>query len=258
MWLLLLWACGASPADDVARYAELLAMERPGPGELARCRGLTDPNLAGDCALALSQRIAASRKESLSAWCDEVPEGTWRYECWFQSAELERRRGREAEAAEQCRASGPFLNDCAQHLWQTRVHRLISSNGKAPDFAGKLKRAEEIYGEWAPFLAESSDLETRFWSKYYQNGLESAGRVDLSWCEPLPEVHQTRCKSAARDLVIREMAPNLDRNSAWSAFCAMEAPTSAEVSRWFRLIPSPELDAIVQERQALLCVNYKN
>ncbi len=255
MWLILLAACANSPADDIGTYARLVGLESPQPADLEACGRLADPNLAGDCALALSQRVAAQEKTSLSEWCDEVPAGVWRYECWFQAAELERRRGREAEAAENCRSSGPFLNDCAQHLWQTRVHRLIQSNGKAPDFVGKLARAEQLYGEWAPHLAETSDLETRFWNKYYQNGFESAGRIDLAWCDGLPEAHAPRCLTAARDLVIREMAPNLDRNSAWSAFCAMEKPTSAEVARWFRLTPSEPLDALVQERQALLCKN---
>lgn len=237
----------------MAAYSALLGLERPGPEDLRRCGELRDPDLAGDCALALSQRVAAQRKEPPATWCEEVPEGVWRAECWFQAAEVERRRGREAEAAALCRASGPFLNDCAQHLWQTRVHRLIHSNGKRPEFAAKLERAGQIYAEWAPYLAEGTDIEERFWTKYYQNGFEGAGHIDLAWCGDLPEDQRARCLEAARELVIREMAPNLDRNSAWSAFCAMEAPSSADVSRWFRLVPSPELDQLVQERQALLC-----
>lgn len=255
MWLIMLLACSSTPVDGIREYTRLVGLERPDEADFQACLKLDDPNLAGDCALALSQRIAAAEKSSLSERCDRVPEGVWRYECWFQSAELERRRGREAEAAEQCRSAGPFLNDCAQHLWQTRVHRLIHSNGKPPDFQGKLARATAIYDEWAPHLAEGTDLEDRFWNKYYQNGFEGAGHIDLAWCEGLPEEHRPRCESAARELVIREMAPNLDRNSAWSAFCAMKDPTSAEVSRWFRLVPSPPLDALVRERQALLCKN---
>lgn len=254
MWLILLVSCARGPAQDVSRYAELLGLERPGVADMARCGELSDPDLAGDCALALAPRVASGQRVGMETLCERVPEGTWRDECWFQAAEAQRKHGHEQEAAELCRRAGPFINDCAQHLWQTRVHALISSrNGAPPDFFGKLATAQKIYDEWSPYLADSSDLEQRFWTKYFQNGFETVGRVDLAWCSPLPEPRATQCVNAAKDLLTREMAPNLDRNSAWSAFCALKDPTSSDVSFWFRLVPSPPLDALVQERHAVLC-----
>lgn len=256
MPLLALWllGCGSSPAEDAGRYAALVASRDPDPKrDLRACAALSDPELAGDCALVIAQRAATAAKVAPGTWCDEVPEGVWRSECWFQAAEIERRRGREEQAAAQCQKSGPFINDCAQHLWQTRVHGLIHSNGGVPDFAGKLASAQRIYEEWAPLLGADTDMESRFWTKYYQNGFEGAGRVSLSWCEPLPEQHRARCVAAASELVVREIAPNLDRSGAWTAFCALDPATSENTSVWLRLDPSPELDAIVAERQARLC-----
>ena len=254
MLLLLLAACGGSPAEDVERYAALVAQRSPDPArDMDACAELDDVNLAGDCALVIAQRAATARKVAPGTWCDDVPSGVWRDECWFQAAEIERRRGREQEAATQCQKSGPFINDCAQHLWQTRVHGLIHSDGGAPDFAGKLDKALLIYKEWAPLLSADTDMESRFWTKYYQNGFEGAGRVSLSWCDPLPEEHRARCVAAAGELVVREIAPNLDRANAWTAFCALSPATSENTGAWLRLDPSPELDRIVAERQTKLC-----
>lgn len=254
---MLLWvfaACGATPAQDVKVYAALVGERNPDPDrDLPACARLTDPNLAGDCALTVAQRAANSRKVAPETWCGEVPAGTWRYECWFQAAETARRRGQEQKAAELCRESGPFINDCAQHLWQTRVHTLIRADGRRPDFVGRLGAAQAIYDEWAPLLGEHTDLESRFWSKYYQNGFESVGHVATAWCDGLPEAHHGRCLEAARDIVVRELAPNLDRHNAWASFCALSPATSANTSVWLRLDPSPELDAVVEERQRTLC-----
>lgn len=255
IWLVGLAGCGRPATDDLADYAAVVAQREPDPKrDFAVCARISDPNLAGDCALVVAQRGAQVRRQPPDTWCDEVPSGLWRWECWFQAAESERRSGREQVAAALCQKSGPFQNDCAQHLWQTRVHRLIHGRtGQAPAFAENLSAARKIYNEWAPFLAESSDMEARFWEKYYQNGFEGAGRVALAWCDGLTEADHARCTSAAKDLVIREMAPNLDRANAWSAFCALEAPTSADVAPWFRFQPDAELDALVAERHAVLC-----
>lgn len=254
MWLILLAACATDPAREVSIYAELLRAPRPDLADMKRCAGLSDPELAGDCALALAPRVASAQQQGLETLCEQVPEGVWRWECWFQAAEAKRGRRNEAEAAKLCREAGPFVNDCAQHLWQTRVHALIASReGRPPDFSGKLAQAQKIYDEWSPWLADQSDMEQRFWTKYFQNGFETVGRVDLAWCAPLPEARAAQCVDAAKDLLTREMAPDLDRNSAWSAFCAMKDPTSADVAFWFRLVPSAPLDAFVQERHAVLC-----
>lgn len=255
MWLALLVACGGTPAQDVERYTALVSQREPDPArDLPACAELQDPNLAGDCALVVAQRGATARKEAPGAWCDEVPAGVWRSECWFQAAEVERRRGREEVAAAHCRESGPFINDCAQHLWQTRVHALIRpKDGRPPEFAAKLSKAAAIYAEWAPLLGSDTDLESRFWTKYYQNGFEGVGHVTVAWCDGLPPDHRARCVEAAGELVVRELAPNLDRTGAWASFCALQPATSTNTALWLRLDPSPELDAVIAERQKALC-----
>ena len=247
-------SCARDPAADAALYAQVVGQRAPDPArDLGRCRKLGDPALAGDCALVVATRGAEARREPPGTWCASVPDGTWRAECWFQAAEAARRRGGEERAAELCFQAGPFKDDCAQHLWQTQVHTLIRADRSTPDFVGKLAVAERIYGEWAPHLSESSDLETRFWAKYYQNGFETAGRVDLGWCDGLPEAHLARCVAAAEELVRRELAPDLDRSGGWAGFCALEHPDSASAAAWLRLRPDPRLDAVIAARHAEVC-----
>ena len=216
LWVLGVWGCARSPAEDVTAYTALVAQKAPDPGrDFSACRKIGDENLAGDCALVVAERVAMVRQQPPDTWCGQVPSGIWREECWFQAAEQERRGGRESVAAKLCVKAGPFQNDCAQHLWQTKVYRVIHGQpGQRPDFAGNMAAALAIYNEWAPYLTDTSDLETRFWEKFFQNGFEGAGEVNLAWCDDLSAADKTRCHAAARELVIREMAPNLDHNNA--------------------------------------------
>jgi hypothetical protein len=248
------WAgCGRSEIADVERYARILNEREPDPEPALReCGQIREPGLAGDCALVVAQRAAVVRREPPEAWCDRVPEGIWRWECLFSAAEVSRRQKEVGKAAELCRQSGPFVEDCAQHLWQSPVHRLIHGDNP-PKFADKLARAEELYAKWEPMLGEFSDLEGRFWTKYYQNGFEGAGWIDLAWCDPLPEAHRARCLEAAKELVIREIAPALDREGAWEGFCAAEPPSAEQLQRWLRVALSPAMEALVAERRAALC-----
>ena len=83
-----------------------------------------------------------------------------------------------------CEQSGAFANDCGQHLWQTALRRLAHRKGP-PDFAGNVAQAQALYDRWEPLLGAFTDIERRFWPRFYSNGYEGGGGVDLTWCKGL-------------------------------------------------------------------------
>ena len=244
-----LGACApAEPATDVQRYAAVAAEDGGLEADLEACAAIVDPALAGDCALLVVGRGSVPAEEA----CPRVPEGVWRDECWFVAAEARRAAGQDGSAAQLCLRAGAFRDDCGQHLWQTAVHDLIHRRGPE-GFASQLSRAQALHDRWAGLLAAETDFSERFWERYYSNGFEGQGGVDLARCEELPAPHPERCRAAGLAYFARDLGPRLDQAGMGEAFCAMEAPTAEAVGRAFPNRPEPALDAVVRERQAVLC-----
>lgn len=239
-------------AREIARYEAVIGNADIAPAEgLGRCATLSDPYLAGDCALQVVTVEAHRPNGRPDRWCDRVPAGVWRDECWFVSAESWRRRRDEKRAAALCTKAGVFKNDCGQHLWQNVASRL--ARGGPSTFARQLPQAERLYDHWAPMLAASTDFDDRFWLRFYQAGFESVHSVDLSWCDALPADAAKRCVHAGKAWLQREIGPRLDRAHARDTFCALSAPTIADVNSWVAARPDPRLDAVVAERHVALC-----
>ena len=245
----------ASPTAAAARDAYLSVVSQrdiaPEPG-LAACAEIPDPRLAGDCALHVVSVEARRRDGRPGMWCGEVPEGTWRDECWFVSAEASKRARKREEAARYCMEAGAFRDDCAQHLWQSEVRGLIHRRGAA-GFGEVLEATQAVHDRWAPLLADVSDFEARFWAKFYQNGFEGQGGfVDLRHCDALPSPHAERCVAAGTEMYARELSPRL--GDAGLEICALPVPDdgtwSAALSQWVPTEPDPRLDAMVRERRA--------
>ena len=242
---------GGSVAEDAARYAAVLGDEAAAPADaLAACRKISDEALAGDCGLAVAQRAARDPGADPAAWCGSVAGDLWRSECYFQAAEAMRRRRDEERAAELCARAGPFLDDCAQHLWQTEVHQLAPREG---GFGDALPAAQAVYDRWAPRLADTSDLSDRFWRRFYQNGFEGTPSLDPARCDGLPEDHAARCLAAAVDLFDRDLAPRLDHAGALADYCAQHPPALDALGDRLGVRPHPALDAVLVARQPELC-----
>jgi len=192
-----LWACTDAvpePPEDVAVYTQVIAELKAEPETaMSRCDGLSDAGTRGDCQLLVARRAVRGPSSVPTEWCDRVNEGLWRHECFFEAAETLRRRGRSEDAAAACLLSGDFVNDCAQHLWQTPVHRLFQ--GDATGFAALYPEALAIYERWVPALSEATDLDQRFWSRFWEQGFLSWGR-DEAHCEGLPAEVLARCTQA--------------------------------------------------------------
>jgi len=242
----LLAACAgaADPAGDRARYLGVLREPRgPVDARLARCAEIGDADLRGDCALAVAQQEGRRPQGAISRVCPEVPEGVWRQECWFLAAEAARRRGEEEAAVELCARSGPFAEDCAQHLWQGEVYRLIHDRGPVA-FGPQLSAARRAHDAWAARLGAGEAFSSRFWAKYYQNGFEGVGaRVDLEACAPLPDADAARCVAAGVELYARELRPRAEREGV--DLCRTPPWTSAELAGVVPCTPDPRLDAVL-------------
>lgn len=255
--LLLLLGCAPEPAPtgvaaDVARYERLLQEGFTDPEQaLAVCAGLSDPKLAGDCALVIAMQSAKGTRQDPALWCARVPAGAWRDECHFEGAEMMARRGQTERAAALCRLAGAFRDDCGMHLWMGELGQLTAGMGTA-DLAARLPRASQIFARWEPALSEDTDISERFWKMYYQNAFGQRASVDLSVCAPLPEADRARCAQAGADLFLSQLAPMLERQGGLPGFCAGSV-SSAQVAPWLGATPHPALDAALEARRPQLC-----
>ncbi len=252
----LLVGCAAEPVDasgDRTTYLAVLGERTIDPAVgLETCRSIRDETLAGDCALHVVMVEARRTGGRPAQWCEAVPRGAWRDECWFVSAEAAKRARNIEEAARFCMEAGAFRDDCAQHLWQSEVHGLIHRQGSRA-FAAVLPRVEAVYERWAPLLAEQSDFDARFWAKFFQNGFEGQGGfVDLSHCDTLADPYAARCVQAGVEMYARELAPRL--SDAQMEICSLPEPANGLWSQ--ALLPSvpthpdARLDAVVAARRA--------
>ncbi len=241
-------ACG-DPAAERQRYAALLRDRRPPEEVIADCNALRDDTLAGDCGMAAVMRARRGRGAASGELCEEVREGIWNHECWFLAAETAARRGDPKTAGAYCGRTGPFMDDCAQHLWQGDVRELIHPHGPA-GFAKTLPRAAAIHARWAATLGDTDALRQRFWARYFANGFEGARGVDLSYCDALEEPEsRERCVAAGEEVFGRELRPALDVRGR--ALCGDPAPTVADLGPPNR--PDPRLDAVIDRVRARYC-----
>ena len=244
-------ACGDGAAGDAERYRQVVADPALDPGAgLLRCGAITDPDLRGDCVVYLAGRREASAEPGADALCAAAPEGLWRDECHFVSAEGARRAGRRNEAARQCLSAGRFKDDCGQHLWQSEVRAVAAGGGRTgrpgpgpevppPPFAEALPRARSVYQRWAPLLEAETDMAQRFWRRFYQNGFEQRGTIDLAECAALLEEDRARCEDAGLDLVRARIDQDLRHLGVDP--CALKGGL-LPVSRSLRVAPHPRLD----------------
>lgn len=235
-------------AQDRDRYREVVADKHVDVATgMERCGRIHDPALAGDCGLHVA---TVALRQGVDPTCDAVRGAVWSHECWFLAAEGARRRGRLPLAARRCRRAGPFVEDCAQHLWQSEVRDLIFDTG-AEGFAGALPAAVQIHQRWAGLLGESSGFTDRFWPRFYQNGFEGTGMVDLSQCAGLPDGHDARCVEAGVEVFARDLAPRLDR--AGVDLCALRPGGVGELTSWVPGVADPRLDRVIINRVQAVC-----
>lgn len=253
--LLLALACRAEPAGSEAdRYLRVVTDEALELEEGQRlCGSLGDSDLRGDCMLALVGHVADRGEGERGELCRLVPEGTWRDECWFLAAEHARRAGQRELAAARCLESGRFRDDCGQHLWQSALRATIAPRAKGaalPTYAEAIPRAEQLYRRWAPLLEEGTDMELRFWRRFYQNGFERRGWIEVARCDELEEPHAARCVAAAQHLYVQRLDTDLPRLRM--PLCELRGHRGP-AEQALRAAAHPALDEALLQRQAERC-----
>jgi len=243
-----LTACtGAPPETDAARYQRVLGDATMSAEEaLPICESLTSASARGDCGLVVAYRAASVDPEGAAegAICERVEAGTWRQECYFQTAEALARKGQREAAAALCLSAGPFRDDCGQHLWQTQVHTLLQGAGAA-GFARAMPRAREIYAAWEPLLGEQTDFRDRFWRRFYHDGFSAdPPPFTLAPCDALAAEDRARCEQHGLDLYLSRVRQIVGRS-----LCMGGRPTRPEVAA----VEDPRIDIAIAEEMSRLC-----
>ncbi len=175
-----------APPGDQQHY--LRALQVAAPTSLAPCAPIEDPDLKGDCQLALAER---SRKAS--QLCGQIQAEPWRSECWFSASEGARDAHKLALAVSCCQQAGPFMESCSQHLWQADLQAVLRAN-PGRGFTPSQPAAEALYRKWMTTM--EGNMGTRFWTVYIRSVLQ-AGQATGADCLQLPSVYQTLCINIA-------------------------------------------------------------
>lgn len=257
---LLTAACGSgepSRAQDGRIYAAVLAEPaEEAADDLGRCGQIADDHTRGECTLVVVQRMADAGRSPPEDGCALVTEEPWSSECWFMAAEHWAKRGEPARAAELCTRAGPFVDDCAQHLWQDDVYALVRRQGSRV-LPKRLPRAQALYRTWEPVLGSSSDFSVRFWRRFYEAPFEPERPLDLRACAELPGAHEELCRLAAgRVYVIRLHDRNRHKQPGVPHICDLEPLTTEALGRaqpGMEVMEDPFFDALLAEQQGMLC-----
>lgn len=245
--LLAWWGCGGPSFPDAADrdlYRSIVTQRVPdAEQELPRCATIREPDLAGDCALAVALRAGVASGEPLK-WCDAVPKGAWRDECGFLAAEHRRKQGRTEQALEACQRAGRFAQRCTYHLWQDDLTGVVRQTAALP-LEEATEAALPVYARWSERVgdqpldpgdlplgapAPEDTFPSVFWTRFHQQRFEREEAPVLADCAGI--ARQEACEAGVLD-VLRRRA--LDRRASGGACEAigheLEERAKAEVER---------------------------
>jgi len=263
----LLLGCGDPPPTTPAavnvrqrmeRYQQALTNDAGSTQDrLTDCLSMADPDLAGDCALVVVNRAVRGAAGDPLMLCPQLPEGLWRDECWFEMAEISKRKDR-AQAVALCDRATLFRDDCRQHLWQGALKKLVDRHGVRGLGQG-LERAQAMHDDWATLLNEGDQHSFRFWRRYYQAGLGGMSPLDLTVCDALPDLHRERCLEAGIASWTTHLEDALQDPKKEAIICAAE-PSLGLVAQWAEMGPQvhaldhPRLELAAAELQQDSCM----
>ena len=247
------WGCeGSGGLSDAERLSQALALPTDAFEEaIVLCEGIRDIGSAGACAERVV--IAADGAEKTpGARCARVPEGVWREECYFQAAELMRRRGDTDLAGELCAKSGPFINDCGQHLWQSALKSIVQNQD---DPAERRRRAERLFKVWEPVLGDSSDLAARFWRRYYQHQVERDPQLSFDLCAAETGEDQITCRKGVGQLYMGRLRAMVGSPRGQETLCALgpQGVEAAAAAPGLNVKPDPAFDRILAGQVDWVC-----
>jgi hypothetical protein len=243
---------GGGGLSDAERLTRALALPPDAVEEaIALCEGIRDAGSAGACAERVVIAVDGAEKTP-GARCERVPQGVWREECYFQAAEITRRKGDTDRAGELCAKAGPFVNDCGQHLWQTALKAVVERHD---DPIERRERAERLYRLWEPVLGESSDLASRFWQRYYQHQLERDPVLSFDLCEAETGLNQVTCRKSVGQLYLGRIRAMVGAPRGQETLCALGPKGVATLSSapGLNVKPDPAFDRILSGQVDWVC-----
>lgn len=248
------WGCGGGGGgpNDAERLSQALALPPDAVEEaIALCEGIRDPGSAGACAERVVVAVDGANKTP-GARCERVPDGVWREECYFQAAEIARRRGDTDEAGELCAKAGPFINDCGQHLWQSALKSIVESNDEP---AERRERAERLYHLWEPVLGDSSDMASRFWQRFYQHQLEQDPQLSFDLCEGETGDDQVTCRKSVGQLYLGRIRAMVGSPRGPETLCALgpQGVAALAAAPGLNVKPHPAFDRVLAGQVDWVC-----
>lgn len=227
---LALSGCG----EDKPIAAETLAFERAMLGEAGAaevCLALPDEYHQGDCVVAFAKTVPVLN--GIPELCDRIRSSTWRGECHFVLAERFLSEGQIDLAIDQCRAAGPFVKDCARHLWKIHARRRPDQQ---VEFMRRLRRE-------FPEHESSLDLDNPvIRGMAAQERRRAAGELRVSDCEFDPDPEPCRV-GVERVLAQRWRRAAREDPAVLTSLCASPSPSNGTF-RGLAWEPGP-LDQVV-------------
>ncbi len=204
LWLathLLLCGCAVDPKAEALRserdqYLSLI-VERDGDPEerLAACSKLSDPQLAGDCALVVVGSGSLSSTAAATRLCSLVVEGLYQDECWFLAGEAAGRRGDRDAAKDLCDRAGSFASACCRHQIQGDLRRL-AQGAEYADLGEAEAQMLAVRAFWGSDTA--TDATLRADATFFESIFESTAPVSAERCAPVSDLRRELCETAAQ------------------------------------------------------------
>lgn len=200
----LLLACSAAPGGSHdAVLAALTDDSAPLERRLAGCARSPDPDLAGDCSLAVVTPVIRQGPGMATALCPELPGELWQAECWFVAAEAWYHHEQPELAARACRQAGPFRGECGQHLYQHPVRALVGSD-VADHWPQRVGEARALHSQWRHWLGDQVTLEGRFWPLFFRTSFERAPQLGQAACDRVGADLLRSCELAWSEVAARD------------------------------------------------------
>lgn len=204
MLLPLVLACAEAPVSGHdAVLAALRDDSAPLEERLSLCGRAPDPDLAGDCALAVVSGPIRQGPALSASLCPEVPGEPWRAECWFVAAEAFYHHDQLDLAARACRNATPFGAECGQHLYQHPVRALVGSDVAAA-WPERVQEARQLRSAWRARLGPEVEMDGRYWPLFFRTVFERAPELGEGACLQVGGDLERVCELAWREVAARQ------------------------------------------------------
>lgn len=242
--LLLLLACGPSPADLLKAGLNAAAAGDPEAWEI--CGRMDRGEGRGACRVVAARALEGDDRAEA---CAEISTDHWRDECWFDLAEHHAADQRWDAAMDACERAGDYRVDCARHLAEETFRRpdgdavLVALYARFPDAAKALEMNRE------QIEARTADTRERIEEAAALDAIHQSGVVSLASCAPQD---RDACRETAAKVLEERWRKAAQRQAQRRAALCGGKAAETDVPR-LRWEPDPVLDARMAALRVELC-----